>query len=168
MRITGFINDQYSTIQPLNATAILEAGSVSGLSDKAVIKVTIPGITVLKSVVVTEISIDGVKVFGSGTGGRLLGQVGNALYFETNISNEDIDDLVPLVTYILSEEDLEVVKLSQPVISSIQQYLYVTSGEVTYRIGVRSGMLVKDVTLTPLGFSGVEDTDWENLEGNVL
>lgn len=167
MRITGFINDQYSTMQPLNASAVLEAGSVSGLSDKAVVKVTIPNLTVLKSVVVTEISIESVKIYGSGTG-KLLETAGNVLYFETNISDDDIDDQSPLVTYILSEEDLEVVKLSQPVISAIQQYLYVTSGEVTYRIGVRSGMLVKDVTLTPLGFSGVEDTDWENLEGSVL
>ena len=44
------------------------------------------------------------------------------------------------------------------------QYRYYTDGVGTYRDGVRNGMFVVDKELTPLGFDGVEDTDWENIE----
>lgn len=44
------------------------------------------------------------------------------------------------------------------------QYRYFTDGTSSFREGVRSGKFVLDKTLTDTGFSGTEDTDWENLE----
>jgi hypothetical protein len=44
------------------------------------------------------------------------------------------------------------------------QYIEYTDGVDTYRDGVRNGNWVVDVELTPTGFAGDEDTDWENIE----
>jgi hypothetical protein len=44
------------------------------------------------------------------------------------------------------------------------QYIIYTDGSSVYRDGVRDGNWVVDIELTELGFSGEEDTDWENLE----
>lgn len=38
-----------------------------------------------------------------------------------------------------------------------------TDGDDTFRIQVRSGVFYKDKALTGDGFSGIEDTDWENI-----
>lgn len=42
---------------------------------------------------------------------------------------------------------------------------YITFVGSTIRIGVRSGDLVFDKTITATGFAGSEDTDWENIGG---
>ena len=46
------------------------------------------------------------------------------------------------------------------------RYRYYSYGGANYRRGVRvaGGPLVTDRTLTATGWSGAEDTDWENLE----
>jgi hypothetical protein len=44
------------------------------------------------------------------------------------------------------------------------QYVIYTDGVDTCRDGIRDGDYVVDIELTDLGFDGVEDTDWENLE----
>lgn len=41
------------------------------------------------------------------------------------------------------------------------QYVEYTDGIDTFRDGVRNGAYVIDKKLTPLGFNGIEDTDWE-------
>ena len=43
-------------------------------------------------------------------------------------------------------------------------YVEYTDGVDTFRKGVRSTKLVVDKTLTATGFSGIEDTDWENIK----
>lgn len=43
------------------------------------------------------------------------------------------------------------------------QYLVYTDGTGIWRKGVRDANFVFDHTLTPLGFSGEVDTDWENV-----
>jgi hypothetical protein len=59
-------------------------------------------------------------------------------------------------------------------------YLYHTWGGISYlvltnpntgtklRWGVRDGYDVEDWTLTPLGFDGAENTDWENVSAIEL
>lgn len=106
--ITGYINDEFSNLQPLQAVAVLESGAVSGLSSSAVVKVTIPNLTVLKSVAVIDIEVDGEIVF-PGTG-RTLGQAGNVLYFSTTLANDAIAGKVPVVSYRIGSEDYDVVK----------------------------------------------------------
>ena len=48
--------------------------------------------------------------------------------------------------------------------NSYMQYRYFTDGTDYFREGVRSGKFVLDKTLTSTGWSGAENTDWENLE----
>jgi hypothetical protein len=49
-------------------------------------------------------------------------------------------------------------------IISIQgQYIEYTDGVGTWRKGVRDTYFILDKTLTPLGFSGTENIDWENV-----
>jgi len=49
-------------------------------------------------------------------------------------------------------------------------YIYTTdeSTGVKIRMGSRDGMWVVDKSLTPTGFIGVENTDWENVTGAIL
>jgi uncharacterized protein (TIGR02145 family) len=47
-------------------------------------------------------------------------------------------------------------------------YVIYTDGISTWRKGVRSHAFVLDKTITPLGFSGVEDTDWVNIKSVKL
>jgi hypothetical protein len=42
--------------------------------------------------------------------------------------------------------------------------LLYTDGSVTWRKDMRLGILYLDKALTPLGFAGAEDTDWENVK----
>jgi hypothetical protein len=44
---------------------------------------------------------------------------------------------------------------------------YITFLGDTFRIGVRGGAFRIDQTITPLGFDGIEDTDWECLQTYV-
>ena len=53
------------------------------------------------------------------------------------------------------------VQTMQGGISLVGGYLVVTLGEYSFRKGIRDGALYTDKTLTPLGFAGVLDTDWE-------
>ena len=46
----------------------------------------------------------------------------------------------------------------------IPGYVILTAGGITIRKGVRDGRFVVDIVLTPTGFSGVEDIDWENIK----
>lgn len=50
-----------------------------------------------------------------------------------------------------------------PNISFMVQYRYYTDGTYIFRDGVRNGTYVIDKALTPTGFSGIENVDWENL-----
>lgn len=43
------------------------------------------------------------------------------------------------------------------------QYVYYDDGIALWRKGVRDGCFVWDKALTPVGFNGIEDTDWENV-----
>jgi|WetSurSiteA1Bulk_404760.scaffolds.fasta_scaffold161782_2 hypothetical protein len=43
------------------------------------------------------------------------------------------------------------------------QYQEYTDGISTWRDGVRSGDFVVDIELTPTGFAGLENIDWENV-----
>lgn len=106
--ITGYINNEFSSLQPLAAEAILESGVTSGLSSSAVVKVTIPNLSVLRSTAVTEIIIDDVVIF-PGTS-ISLGQIGNSFYFSTDIANDAITGKVPVVAYVLSPEDYAVAR----------------------------------------------------------
>lgn len=45
---------------------------------------------------------------------------------------------------------------------------YVNSGGGTWRVGARSLNWVMDCTITPIGFSGSENIDWENYEQHKL
>lgn len=45
----------------------------------------------------------------------------------------------------------------------MKQYEYLREGAQQWRLGVRNGAFVRDKTLTATGFSGIEDTDWENI-----
>ena len=47
------------------------------------------------------------------------------------------------------------------------QYQIYTNNIVTFRDGVRDGAYVIDKALTPNGFDGIEDIDWENIESHV-
>lgn len=42
-------------------------------------------------------------------------------------------------------------------------YIEYTDAVDIFREGVRSGNFVTDKTLSPVGFGGIEDTDWENV-----
>lgn len=105
MKITGYINDESSNLQPLKGIAILEAGATSGKSDKALVKITIDDLAVLKSVNVNKIIVDEAIVFGEGAG-ALVEQVGNVFYYRTGIADDEIGDNIPIVEYSLSIEDL--------------------------------------------------------------
>lgn len=48
-------------------------------------------------------------------------------------------------------------------LSSTPEYFIFGTGGTYGRIGIRSGAFVMDKTLTATGFSGIEDTDWENI-----
>ena len=63
------------------------------------------------------------------------------------------NSLIVLSTYSTTSSD-----------SSTQQYVYFTEDSSIFRKGVRSNAFVIDATLTPTGFSGTEDVDWENLK----
>ena len=43
------------------------------------------------------------------------------------------------------------------------QYVYYNDGTANWRKGVRDGVYVIDKALNPIGFSGMEDLDWENV-----
>lgn len=43
------------------------------------------------------------------------------------------------------------------------QYKYFTDGITKMRDGIRDGNYVIDLALTPMGFTGTENVDWENL-----
>jgi len=47
-------------------------------------------------------------------------------------------------------------------------YLVLTDGVTTIRRGIRDYYLVTDITLTPTGFNGTENTDWENIEALMV
>ena len=47
-----------------------------------------------------------------------------------------------------------------PIVSPDYVYFY----NKTFRIGVRSGEMVIDQTITATGFTGTEDVDWEELQ----
>jgi hypothetical protein len=49
-------------------------------------------------------------------------------------------------------------------LAGVVQYITYDDGDDHYRKGVRGGTFVIDKTITVLGFSGVEDTDWENVQ----
>jgi hypothetical protein len=48
--------------------------------------------------------------------------------------------------------------------SSTTQYVYFTEDSSIFRKGVRDNAFVVDAALTPTGFSGTENIDWENLK----
>jgi hypothetical protein len=50
------------------------------------------------------------------------------------------------------------------------RYLVLTNPNTGTKLrwGVRDGYDVEDITLTPLGFDGVENTDWENVSAIEL
>lgn len=50
----------------------------------------------------------------------------------------------------------------------MEQYYLCTDGTVIFRFGVRDLAYVVDRTITTLGFSGSENTDWENLKELTL
>ena len=49
-------------------------------------------------------------------------------------------------------------------VDQIPQYYLLSDGNEIYRKGVRNQSFVIDVALTVLGFGGIEDIDWKNLE----
>jgi len=63
-----------------------------------------------------------------------------------------------IIAYPLYRNSVSVV-----VISYDTQYIYYTDGIAYYRKGVRDYSFIIDKTLTPTGFSGSENTDWENI-----
>ena len=56
----------------------------------------------------------------------------------------------------------------QAALSTGGQYQIFTDGVSTFRQGVRSTYFVLDQTITALGFSGVENTDWANIRAEQL
>jgi len=48
------------------------------------------------------------------------------------------------------------------------QYRTVTDGTTGVRWGIRDCNWVRDITLTPTGFLGTENIDWENQESEPL
>lgn len=56
----------------------------------------------------------------------------------------------------------------QTALSTGGQYQTFTDGISTFRQGVRSGYFILDQTITELGFSGVENTDWANIRAEQL
>jgi hypothetical protein len=56
----------------------------------------------------------------------------------------------------------------QAALSTGGQYHVYTDGVSTFRQGVRSTYFVLDQTITALGFSGVENTDWANIRAEQL
>ena len=56
----------------------------------------------------------------------------------------------------------------QTALSTGGQYQIFTDGISTFRQGVRSGYFILDQTITELGFSGVENTDWANIRAEQL
>jgi hypothetical protein len=56
----------------------------------------------------------------------------------------------------------------QAAISTGGQYTTWTDGVVTFRQGARNPYFVLDQTITALGFSGVENTDWANIRSESL
>lgn len=56
------------------------------------------------------------------------------------------------------------VRLVRDITETTPQYVSYVDGAVSVRKGVRDGNFVIDITLTPLGFAGVENTDWQNLK----
>ena len=48
------------------------------------------------------------------------------------------------------------------------QYRLFSDGTIKYRKGIRDDYEVLDVALTATGFSGIEDTDWENVEETLI
>lgn len=55
----------------------------------------------------------------------------------------------------------------EPIISNAfdyVQYLLYSDGNSIIRKGVREGNFIVDIALTPTGFSGIENVDWENIE----
>lgn len=167
-RLLGYINNEFNTLRIVGATAVLESGAVSGLSSNAVAKINIPNLSVIPSISITQITLDGLIIYGEGIG-RKIATIGNTIYFETQIQNDQISGKSIIAQYVISTQDFEIVKMNEASVQNItQQYMYLTSGNVIYRIGVRNETLVKDVTLTPLGFNGTKDLDWENLEGETI
>ena len=53
-------------------------------------------------------------------------------------------------------------------ISLKNEYLIVSLGITYIRKGIRNSIFVVDKTLTEIGFSGTENTDWENIKGIIL
>ena len=49
-------------------------------------------------------------------------------------------------------------------LASIPQYYIFGTGGTYGRIGIRAGAVVRDITDTPLGFAGIEDVDWHNID----
>lgn len=96
------------------------------------------------------------------------------VYFVGEITKRDkpftADPAAPTITYLpplLYDGVLYGIRDGQyaPIDSSevLPQYRYYSDGTVIYREGVRGGILVSDRTLSPTGFAGIENTDWENL-----
>ncbi len=57
--------------------------------------------------------------------------------------------------------------MAQYVTYLLNELVEYTDGTETYREGSRNNTFVLDKEITGLGFSGVEDTDWENLWSKV-
>jgi hypothetical protein len=117
MKITGYINDPISSIQPLNATATIEAGTVSGLSPNLVVLVSIDNLSILRSVSVAIIHIlsatDGINnQFFNTNACKLLATVNNTLYFQTPFlaSSYTASNFSARVVYDVSLEDITLLR----------------------------------------------------------
>ena len=117
MKITGYINDALSSVQPLNATAVVEAGTVSGLSSNLVVKVSIDNLSILRSVTVSLIQVisatDGINSqFFNTSACKQLGNANNTLYFDTPFlaSSYTAANFSARVVYDVSEEDITLLR----------------------------------------------------------
>ena len=55
--------------------------------------------------------------------------------------------------------------LSNTNVIPINKYKVFTLGFMSVRKGIRDGEFVIDKTLTTIGFTGIENIDWENISG---
>ena len=117
MKITGYINDPISSLQPLNAIATVEAGTVSGLSSNLLVKVGIDNLSILRSVNVSLIQLisatDGINNQYFNTSAlKLLSNANNILYFETSFlaSSYTAANFSARVVYDVSSEDITLLR----------------------------------------------------------
>ncbi len=117
MKFTGYINHPSSSIQPLNATALVHAGISVGMEPYNVVRIIIEHLPILTSVRIKTIHLISAtyginQQYSGNTALKLISQSGTYLYFQTPHISADMlaGNFQVRVIYEVSPEDITLLR----------------------------------------------------------